>query len=709
MRKTIVFKQLTAVLLAASLLLFQSCRKLVAVSPAAMELPSMVVPSGIVLENSATLQVSTVAGNGIAGYADAIGTAAKLNFPYSVATDTSGNVIIADTYNNRIRKINVAGVVSTIAGSGTPGYLDGIGSGAQFNAPSGVATDVAGNIYVADKNNHLIRKITPDGTVSTLAGGAGMPGNTEGPGIAARFNFPIGVAVDLSGNIVVADSANHKIRSVSPTGFVNTLAGNGTKGTTNGPASFSQFNGPTGVTADVSGNVYVADAGNHKIRKIAGGLVSTLTGGGSAGAASGFADGSATDARFNNPTGVVADGAGNIYVADKFNNSIRQINTAGAVTTLSGNGTVGFVDGVVSVARFNSPAGIAMDARGRIFVADQTNQRIRRIAPRVVTVSTFAGNGVAGRVNGIGAAAQFSYPIGLCATATNLLVAEAGNHDVRMISYSNSEVSTVVGFTGGFGYRNGFFQGALFNAPTGVTFVPSSSALFITDLYNNSIREKLGFYVYGYAGSTSPGYADGQYSNARFNNPTGITSDASGNLYVADWGNHRIRKISPSGFVSTLAGGGVAGFADGQGTAAKFNGPYSVAVDANGNVYVAEIYNSRIRKISPSGMVSTLAGNGTPGFANGTSTSAQFNWPYGVAVDAAGTVYVADFNNHAVRMITASGEVSTLAGTPGVSGHQDGLGHNSMFNAPIGIAVDPSGNIYVSDYFNHRIRKISIQ
>jgi sugar lactone lactonase YvrE len=698
MKKITLLKPITAAfLLAASLIAIQSCRKTEKLSPSVPELPFAVATSVVPSE---PLFVSTAAGDG---------TTAQFNLPSGVATDALGNVYIADMANHRIRKITAAGVVSTFAGSGNATYQDGTGTAASFNTPSSVATDANRNVYVADKNNHLIRKITPDGTVTIFAGGVNMPGNSEGPGAVARFNYPAGVAVDTSGNILVADSGNHKIRRITPDGVVSTYAGSGTRGTGNGPTVFSQFNGPVGVTVDVSGNVFVADAGNNKIRKIAGGVVSTLAGGG-AGDEYGFVNETGVSARFNNPTGVVADGAGNVYVADKLNHAIRRITPAGVVTTVSGNGTAGLVNDAAALARFSSPAGIAIDAAGKLFVADQNNQRIRGVGVRIITVSTFAGAaGAYGRIDGAASAARFFYPAGLTSDASGITIAEHGNCDVRFISFSTLQVSTTVGFQGIPGYQNGFFQGALFNGPTGAVYVPSRSSLFVADRLNNSIRQRTGFYVYGYAGSNlTAGFRDAQYSNALFNAPSSIVADAAGYLYVADQNNHRIRKIDLNGNVTTLAGSGVIGAADGVGSSAQFNYPYGLTIDAAGNLYVADVDNHKIRKVTPSGVVSTVAGSGISGFVNGPGAQARFNYPYGVAVDAAGNLYVADSQNNAIRMITPAGEVSTLAGT-GAADYRDGDGSVAMFKMPLGITVDANGNIYTSDFYNHVIRKITIQ
>ena len=276
--------------------------------------------------------------------------------------------------------------VSTLAGSETAGFADGLGSAARFHSPHGVAIDASNNIYVADNGNHSIRKITPTGEVSTLAGN-GTVGFRDGLGNAARFDSPRGVAVDASNNVYVADFFNHRIRKITPAGEVTTLAGNGTEGFADGIGTTAQFNRPKNVTLDALGNVYVADQYNHSIRKITpAGKVTTLAGNGT----EGFADGEGTMAKFYWPCGITIDALNNIYVADRGNHCIRKITPAGVVTTLAGNRKMGFADGLGNSAQFDHPNGVTVDALGNVYVADFGNHRIRKITP-AGEVSTLVG------------------------------------------------------------------------------------------------------------------------------------------------------------------------------------------------------------------------------------------------------------------------------------------------------------------------------
>ena len=529
------------------------------------------------------------------GWFDGTGPAAQFNEPFGVAVDASGNVYVADTANNTIRKVTSAGVVTTVAGLAVArgGAIDGSGQAARFHFPSSVAVDGNNNVYVADSSNNTIRKVTPAGVVTTLAGLAGVPGGVDGTGSKARFNDPQSVAVDSSGNVYVADTTNCAIRKITPVGVVTTLAGKlgvpGTNDAASGAAA--RFNEPYGVAVDSNGNVYVADTLNQAIRMISpGGAVTTLAGLGGIG---GSSDGTNSGARFNYPCGVAVDASGNVYVADSGNNTIRQVSPAGVVTTLAGSaGTKGWTNGTGSGALFYEPLGVAVDGHGNVYVADTYNATIRKVTTPGGVVTTLAGAAAGpGSNDAAGSAAHFDYPCGIA--------------------------------------------------------VDGAGTLYVSDLANNSIRQitPAGI-VTTLAGSASGGQGtnDGTGSAASFANPASLAVDTNGNVYVADYLNDTIRKIAPGGVVTTLAGEpGVGGSANGAGNAARFSGPLGVAVDTGGNVYVADTSNSLIRKITPEGTVSTLAGvAGTAGAKDGPAATALFNYPQGVVVDGSGNVYVAD-------------------------------------------------------------------
>ncbi|WP_295671361.1 NHL repeat-containing protein [uncultured Mucilaginibacter sp.] len=317
---------------------------------------------------SSAVSVSTLAGSGAQGSINSTGAFATFYEPTGVAVDAAGNVYVADYHNNLIRKISTTAAVSTFAGS-TEGFANGTGTYALFNQPTGVAVDGAGNIYVADNINHLIREISPAGVVTTLAG-SGARGNTNGPAAGASFSFPQGVAVDATGNVYVADYGNNLIRKISNTGMVSTLAGKDSAGANNGADTTATFNQPTGVAVDAAGNIYVADEGNNLIREISpAGVVSTFAGSGALGAN----NGTGTKASFNGPTGVAVDASGNVYVADYGNNIVREITPAGVVSTLG-------VSGTSASKLFKGPYGVAVDAAGNVYVADYGYNTILKIS-----------------------------------------------------------------------------------------------------------------------------------------------------------------------------------------------------------------------------------------------------------------------------------------------------------------------------------------
>jgi len=632
------------------------------------------------------------------GSTDGTGAAARFNSPYGVATDTSGNVYVAESFNHTIRKITPAGVVTTLAGAaGMPGSADGTGSAARFTLPAAVATDASGTVYVVDSGSHTIRKITPAGVVTTLAGTAGVSGSTDGTGSAASFYYPARVATDASGNVYAADSGNNTIRKITPAGVVTTLAGTaGASGSADGTGPEARLNSPNGVATDVSGNVYVADYGNNTIRKITpAGVVTTLAG--TAGMR-GSNDGTGAESRFSNPDGVATDASGNVYVADSSNNTIRKITPAGVVTTLAGTaGTRGSNDGTGAAASFNGSRGVATDASGNVYVADSFNSAIRKITPAGV-VTTLAGTpGVEGSVDGTGAAARFSGPRGVTLDASgNIYVADRTNQTIRKITPAGV-VTTLAGTAGSLGIDDGTGAAARFTFPYGLA-TDAGGNVYVTDSLNYTIRKVTPAGVVTTLAGTAraSGSEDGTGGVARFNNPTGLAIDASGNVYVADSNNHTIRKITPAGVVTTLAGtAGVSGGEDGAGAAARFSSPAGLATDASGNVYVADFGNHTIRKITPAGVVTTLAGKAsTRGNDNGNGAAARFNSPRGVATDASGAVYVADTYNYTIRKITPAGEVSTLAGTAGLNGFQPGALPGGLFE-PSAMAVSDS-RIYFS-------------
>jgi sugar lactone lactonase YvrE len=341
--------------------------------------------------------IKTISGvAGLAGTANGQGTIALFQTPSGIAVDSAGNVYVADTGNSVIRKITPTGLVSTFAGTaGVIGGQDGAGAAAQFGAPTGIAVDAAGNLYVADSFLNTIRKVTPAGVVTTIAGTPRITGHSDGTGAAAQFNQPSGIGVDASGNVYVADTNNDTIRRITPAGVVSTVAGTaGVSGSANGSGSAALFNLPDGLVSDPNGNLYVADQ-NEVIRAVsAGGTVASFVGSVSA---AGSADGAGPEALFYNPTGLALDAIGNLYVADSYNDVIRMVSPNGVTTTLAGRvSTQGSADGTGTTALFNGPTAVAIGGSGNLYVADTFNDTIREgtvaasdgSPPRLINIST---------------------------------------------------------------------------------------------------------------------------------------------------------------------------------------------------------------------------------------------------------------------------------------------------------------------------------
>jgi sugar lactone lactonase YvrE len=588
---------------------------------------------------------------GLGGYGsvDGYGSSARFYYPSDVAIDSAGNLFVADDYNRTIRKISAGGVVSTLAG--TPqqsGTADGVGAAARFNGPGSIAVDPEGNVYVVDAGVNTIRKVTPSGTVTTLAGTPLVYGTADGTGPAAQFSNPGSIRWNTAGSLYLTD--NDRVRNITTNGVVTTvyvgflpLSGIaiGTSallltdplnkrvyslnlGTGALTTLASGYENPGGIalappSSALAGTVYVSDGFGCTIDTIgAGGAQGTLAGllGQCA-----YDDGTGSNARFYLPANIIADSTGNLIVADEGNNSIRRVTPAGLVTTIAGVGAqAGYVDATGSAARFNNPEALSTDTSGNIYVAD--SNAIRKVTQGGVVTT--------------------AYPV-------------AGTSGLALDAAGNAYVST---------YTNTILK----IAPDG------TSAVF--------------------AGSQTAGYGDGPGTVARFNHPNGIVFDAAGNLIVADTGNFLIRKISPAGWVTTICGtAGTSGSADGTATTATFTAPFTLAIDSGQNIVVAD--GNAIRRVDAGGNVSTIAGSQTAGYADGAGAAAQFNGPAGLTAGASGSIFVADSQNHTIRKISSNGTVSTVAGVAGKAGVTLGT-LPATLNVPVGIAYVGS-TLYVVD------------
>jgi uncharacterized protein (TIGR03437 family) len=619
--------------------------------------------------------LALVAGNSRAGFSGDGGPAvnAQLNSPRGLALDSSGNLYIADALNNRVRMVTAAGIISTFAGNGLPGAYQAVGDWSpapqgNLHLPSGVAVDQSGNVYIADTSNHSIRKVDAGGPyaglIHTLAGDT-FPGYMgDGLLVSANqteFRSPEDVAVDSSGNIYIADTGNSYIREIATDGIINSIAGDGTIGYSGdgGLATGAGLFQPYGISVDSAGDVYIAEAADCRVRMIDLKLdINTIAGNGSPGFAGD--SGPAGAALLNEPTGVVVDSSGNLYVADSLNGRVRKITPSAAISTVAGNGGYSYSGdgGPAAKAELYQPQAVAVDASGNSYIADSGNHVVRKVAANG-TIATIAGNGVAGYGGdgGSGAKAQLNTPTGVAVdNSGNVYIADSGNHRVRRVA-SDGSISTFAG--------NG---------------------------------------TAGFAGD------GGAAASAELYTPFGLAVDASGNLYIAELGNSRVRKVSTAGTITTVAGDGTTAYGGDGGPAvnAQLNYPQAVAVDAAGNLYIADTFNYCVRLVTPAGLIVTVAGNGTAGYAGdlGLAADAQISSPTGVAADSTGSFYISDGVSR-VRKVYPNGLIDTVAGNGSLGYSGDGgAASNAQIDAPAGLAVDSSGNVYFADTANNAVRML---
>ena len=718
--------------------------------------------------------VSSIAGP-ITRSSDGYGTAASFYYPVGVAADPFGNVVIGEAWQGTIRAFSITTgyvqtIVPTTAGiqvqgvaadgnynyylpdlntcriliyngttgllspvtTGGCGFTDGACSVATFNSPRGVVASLdSTTIYVADLSNNAVRKISNANspatcTVSTLGGGSPLgAGYADGQGTNALFNaLREASASAIDGSVVVGDYGNNCIRRVSASGLTTTVAGNGliAGGYKDGVSTGAVFNGPRSVTMLLNGDMYVADAYNHLVRKVfANGVVVTFAGGGGTPTTGGYApaygrfDATGSNALFHGPASITSDANNNIYVCDNGNMLIRKITPAAVVTTLLGNGN----GAPFNIVPLNYPAGSAYIAMG----------------------ATMGSN------NNYGTSAQLFYARGVTGDSQgNLYVADSGNNLIRKVSMPSQYVSYFAGtpppaapFYGGqqpgvAGFANSATAlAASFNSPWGVVSDVNSTALFVVDTGNNAIRKiampsvGVSGAVTTLAGQATAGILDGVGAVAKFNAPRGVAINAAATtLYVCDAGNNAIRAVTiATGAVVTIAGSytGVAGNTNGVGTNAKFSKPSGAVVDpVSGDLFVADTANSLVRRVTLAAgasqyTVSTYAGGGIATYADATvPANVYFNQPYAITVDKTGAnFYVADTLNNYVRVLTgtaaSSFASSTYAGMgpAGTAGREnDGYGVNAGMTAPISIYVDANGAAYTLDYYSPSTLGVSV-
>jgi sugar lactone lactonase YvrE len=626
-------------------------------------------------------------------YAGAVGLTAgqpaiawPINNPQACFTDAAGNLYIsgAEFVNGgsccwywSVGKISTSGVYSRIAGANGSGNTGDGGSAlsAQLNTPWAVAVDSTGSVYIADSANNRVRMVSTSGIITNFAGSAAGTSGYSGDGGAATgalLNNPDGIAVDSAGNVYIAEWNNSRVRKVSTSGIITTVAGTASAGFSGdgGLATNAQLNRAGGITLDSAGNLYIADNANNRIRKVTAstGIITTVAGNGNWPFAGD--GGLATAAQINGPTGVAVDGSGNLYIVDQGNSRIRMVTAStGNISTIAGTGTSGFTGdgGTATSAQLNNPQRVAVDGSGNVYITDQNNAAIRKVAGGIMTTIMTRGNiGITDQNHGDGASASF----------------------------------------------------AGFNQPYGVAVATGSGNVYIADYANYRIRmvNATTGNISTVAGNGNGGFAGdgGAATSAQLNRPYDVLVDGAGNLYIADTYNHRIRMVNAStGNITTIAGTGASGFGGdgGQATSAMLNYPQGLALDIADNLlFISDTNNNRIRQVNlTTGVITTVAGNGGGGYGGdgALSTSATLNNPVGIAFASPNILYIADWNNQRVRKAIVGGNMSTVAGNgswypvvdncPGTQG--------TLYN-PWGVRLDGSGNLYISDYNNNRIRKL---
>lgn len=646
-------------------------------------------------------------------------------FPHAIALDAAGNLYILSRFDERAYKVDPSGNLTVFAGTGGTGQVfsdppfEGVpATSLNMRAPLGIAADPSGDVFLADTQFGRIRRVdVATGLVSTYAGdgGIGFAGD-GGPATSARLNNAAGIEFDALGNLFIADNNNHRIRKVDgATGNISTIAGSGSTTFSDGSALAAGVPFPEDVGVDGSGRVFFLTG--SRVRRLATGFVSTVAGTGF----SGFSGdgGSATVAQINQPNFLAVRSTGDFVLSDRDNHRIRAV-VSGVIDTVAGDGTQSFSGdgGPATSASMNTPEGIAVDGAGNIFFVDSLNRRIRRVDAATSTITTYAGNGSFG-FSGEGAPAvdaSLRLPLGVAPDpAGNLYVADDNNNRIRKVDASSGLITTLTGngFVGNTG-NGGPAVNAVINSPHDVA-LDSAGNIFFADFGNNQVRRidaSTGI-ITKFAGTLSGGFTGdgGPAVNASLNHPSGLAFDSADNLFIADTSNNRIRRIDAStGIITTVAGGGAGG--DGiPATSSRLFGPGDVALDGAGNLFIADTSNHRIRRVDAStGIIATVAGTGTAGALGegGPATSAQLNQPTDVEVDSAGNLYIADKSNYQVRAVDSMGIIRRIAGTSCCFRGEGGLPLSAAFDLPQKVTLDGMGHLLVSDTENHRIRSMEL-
>ncbi|MBI5609615.1 MAG: TLD domain-containing protein, partial [Deltaproteobacteria bacterium] len=629
-------------------------------------------------------------------------------------------------------------------GSGSSGMVDGPPTGAKFAVPQGLAIDAADTVYVADRDNYRIRRVAPDGFTTTLAGSS--PGYVDGPLVNAKFNAPFGLALEAAtGVLYIADTGNGRVRSIKPDGTATTVCGAGTAGFTDGPCSSAQFAGPTGLAVFADGTLAVADSSNRRIRLIKNGTVTTLAGSG----ASGYTDGAASSATFYSLTYLAAGLGGELYISDY---QRLRVLAGGSVTAVAGGGSSSS-DGPATAFALKSLGGLVFGANQQLWLGD--SMTLRNLTPTggqfcddLLPCTADACDTKTGKCTFAPVAATTACSDGSVCTASSTcdgkgactgtakncndsnsctfdmcdaLTGACDNHPTAATCSDGSActqadtcvngkcvvdqvtLTTVAGSVQG--SADGIGSKASMGTVGGMVVQADGTVVF-SDYPYHTIRQMTPAgkvtTVAGIAGT--PGYQDGAAATAKFNSPSALAIDAQGRYVLSDTGSHRLRLVDPKTWqVTTIAGSGSAGYADGVATSATFKSPRALAIDAAGAIFVFDTGNVRIRKIV-GGVVSTVAGSGAVGKQDGAATSASFGqtvWQMAFAAD--GSLYLADAANHAIRRL-ANGQVTTIVGP--TAGFADGPLATARIYGAYGLAINSAGELFIGDTNNYRLRHV---
>ena len=640
------------------------------------------------------------------------GTSAVLRAPAGMAVDTAGNVYFSDQFMNMVFRVDVSGNMTRVAGNGAAAYTADLPNGPAISvplSPSALATDSSGNLYIADDRD--VRRVSPGGAITTVAG-MGQCGGFTGdaaPGTAVGICGAAGLAVDAAGNLYISDSGWHVVRKLGLNGTITIVAGNGTAGYggDGGPATAAQLSEPLGLALDSSGGLLIADSNNNVIRRVSpDGQITTVAGNGDTSYIGD--DIPATQAGLYYPQSVAADGSGDFYIVDTYHGRVRKV-SGGIITTAAAGGLVYPSGGSYAILTLYQPAGVITDSSGDLFITDSQYGRVWKMSAG--TFSTVAG-GASGD-SATAAFGMFSQPGPITKDqAGNAYVADSLGTRVRMISASGA-ISTVAG-TGSSGYSGdgGPATTAQLASVTGLA-VDSSGALYMADLENYRVRRVYQGVITTVAGDGSAGYSgDGVQASGTGICPFSVAVDAQDNLYIADAENNRVRRVTPGGMISTVAGNGTPGYSGDKGpaTSAQVLAPQWVGFDGQGNLYIADS-SFHVRMVNAQGIITTIAGNGVSASTGdgGPATLASMNVS-SAAVDSAGNFYFVEGSNGTIRVVNTNGIVSTIAGntTFPYIGPDTGPAIGPLIAAD-GLYADPSGVVYLTDGEDDTIRLMTLE